>query len=64
MTMGSGTTAGLRVDPGNPENSILYRQVRRTMLPEGLNMPPVGVARAPDAALKLLQGWIAGLSRQ
>jgi hypothetical protein len=62
MTMGSGTTAGLRVDPGKPDNSILYRQVTRMMLPPGLNpMPPVGVQRAPDEGLALLRKWILAL---
>jgi len=62
MTMGSGTTAGLRIDPGKPDNSILYRQITRMMLPPGLNpMPPVGVQRAPDEGLALLRKWILAL---
>jgi len=62
MTMGSGTNQGLRVDPGKPDSSILYRQVTRVMLPPGLNpMPPVGVQRASDEGIALLRKWILAL---
>jgi hypothetical protein len=62
----------LRVVRGKPENSVVYVQVRRTMLPEPTAegtmkrlrpMPPVGVADvAPDLeALKDLGDWILSL---
>jgi hypothetical protein len=61
-TMGSGTAAGIRVVPGNPNMSVLYRQMTRLNLPMGLNpMPPVGVQIGDPDALMLIRQWIMSL---
>jgi hypothetical protein len=61
-TMGSGTAAGIRVVPGNPEMSVLYRQMVRTNLMRGYNpMPPVGVQLADRDALQMVRQWIISL---
>ena len=64
----------LRVVPGNPDNSVVYRQMLRTMLPppntatdERLRpMPPIGVAdiALDRAALDDVRAWIMSLPRQ
>jgi hypothetical protein len=64
----------LRVVPGNPDNSVVYRQMLRTMLPPPNNatderlrpMPPIGVAdiAVDKAALDDVRAWIMSLPRQ
>lgn len=62
MTVGSGTARGVRVVPGNPEMSILYRQLTRMNLTVGFNpMPPVGVQVADPEAVAMVRQWIMGL---
>jgi hypothetical protein len=52
----------LRIVPKDPEKSVLYLQMRRTMLPATLKpMPPVGVAAAPMDELTNLATWINSL---
>jgi hypothetical protein len=61
----------MRVTPGKPQNSVLYVQVQRTMIPTMVNgkkvrmrpMPPVGVAdvAADQAFLADLSAWITSL---
>jgi hypothetical protein len=60
----------LRVVPGDPETSVLYVQMQRTMLPEpeaGMNrlrpMPPLGVAEvaAEPSSLQDVYDWISAL---
>jgi hypothetical protein len=61
-TMGSGTAPGIRVVPGNPEMSVLYRQLTRMNLMRGYNpMPPVGVQVADPEAVQLVRQWIMSL---
>jgi hypothetical protein len=61
-TMGSGTAPGIRVVPGNPEMSVLYRQLTRMNLAMGYNpMPPVGVQLADADALRVVRDWILAL---
>jgi hypothetical protein len=54
--------AGIRVVPGEPQNSALYLAMSRV---EGGNdvqaMPPVGVQRADESALDLFEHWIEEL---
>jgi hypothetical protein len=60
--MGSGTAPGIRVVPGNPEMSVLYRQLTRMNLTRGYNpMPPVGVQVADPDAVQLVREWILSL---
>lgn len=57
-TAGSAAEAGIRVLPGDPEASVLFRSVA------GLNelpMPPVGVSQRDDAAVAMLRRWIESL---
>lgn len=61
-TMGSGTAPGIRVVPGNPEMSVLYRQLTRMNLTQGYNpMPPVGVQVADPEAVMFVRQWIMSL---
>ncbi|HEY0707562.1 MAG TPA: hypothetical protein VGG33_12245, partial [Polyangia bacterium] len=62
QTIGSGTARGVRVVPGMPEMSILYRQMTRMNLTLGFNpMPPVGVQIADAEAVAMVRTWILGL---
>jgi hypothetical protein len=62
QTIGSGTARGVRVVPGMPEMSILYRQMTRMNLTTGFNpMPPVGVQIADAEAVTMVRNWILGL---
>ncbi len=61
-TMASGTAPGIRVVPGNPNMSVLYRQMTRMNLMMGYNaMPPVGVQVADPEGLDLVRQWIMSL---
>lgn len=62
MTMGSGTATGLRVDPGRPENSILWLQLAHMRPRPDINpMPPVGVQIPSADAVKDVGDWIRSL---
>lgn len=53
---------GIRVIPGNPEESILYQGISgETDDPEVKNMPPVGVQVLDDFAITLVYDWILSL---
>ncbi len=56
----SASAAGLRVFPGNPEESVLFRGLSRQDS-FAKAMPPLGVQRRDDAALGLFRDWIAAL---
>jgi hypothetical protein len=61
-TMASGTASGIRVIPGNPEMSVVYRQMTRLNLMMGFNpMPLVGVQIADPEGLRLIRDWIMSL---
>jgi len=61
-TEGSGTAPGIRVIPGNPEMSVLYRQMTRMNLTPGENaMPPIGVQVADPSVLPIVRDWILSL---
>jgi hypothetical protein len=61
-TMASGTAPGIRVVPGNPDMSVLYRQMTRMNLMMGFNpMPLVGVQIADPEGLSLVRQWIMSL---
>jgi hypothetical protein len=61
-TMASGTAPGIRVVPGNPEMSVVYRQMTRTNLMMGFNpMPLVGVQVPDPEGLRLIRDWIMSL---
>src|SRR5690606_10428277 len=54
---------GVRVVPGHPERSVLFRALRRDL--EDLDvqpMPPVGVDRVDQGALDLFEAWIRSLA--
>jgi hypothetical protein len=64
MTMASGTATGLRVDPGRPENSILWLQLAHMKPRPAINpMPPVGVQIPNAEAVKDVADWIRALPR-
>lgn len=57
-TGSSAAEAGIRVVPGDPESSVLFRSIA------GLNelpMPPAGVSQPDDAAIEMLRVWIENL---
>ena len=60
-TASSATADGIRVVPGEPEQSVLYLAVRGGSDFEVKDMPPLGVARRDDAAIQLLRNWILEL---
>lgn len=59
-TAGSASAAGLRVVPGAPERSVLYRAL---VADHGVApMPPLGVQRRDEAFAEVLAAWITALS--
>ncbi len=55
--------AGIRVVPGEPDESALYLALSRTAVARDVQpMPPVGVQRADAAAIALVRKWILELS--
>jgi hypothetical protein len=61
-TNSSATAPGIRVVPGQPEQSILFQAVSgETDSPDVKDMPPEGVQLRDDAAVEMLRSWIAGL---
>jgi hypothetical protein len=62
QTQGSGQLAGIRVQPGRPWQSVLYRSfVDDGTEPELKPMPPLGVQRKDREAATLIERWITGL---
>ncbi len=54
---GSGT-AGVVIDPGNPDNSILIYRLSSTE--PGVAMPELGRATVHAEGVAMLRAWIAG----
>jgi hypothetical protein len=57
-TEASGSEAGIRVVPGDPDTSVLFRAFSGA---SAMQMPPVGVQHRDAAAIELLRGWITEL---
>jgi hypothetical protein len=61
-TAGSGQAAGIRVVPGEPDESILFQAFWRDENgAEVEDMPPVGVQVLDTAAARMLREWITAL---
>ncbi|MGF1466852.1 MAG: hypothetical protein ACFCGT_12030 [Sandaracinaceae bacterium] len=57
-TMSSGAEPGLRIAPGAPDESVVYRALAGV---SPMAMPPVGVQRRDTVAAERLRLWIEGL---
>lgn len=62
-TEGSAGVAGIRVVPGQPDQSVLYRALLGDEEDEIQPMPPLGVQYRDQAAISLFREWIEGLER-
>jgi hypothetical protein len=62
-TEGNAGIAGIRVVPGQPEQSVLYRALVGDEEDEIQPMPPLGVQSRDTAGISLLREWIEGLER-
>ena len=60
-TASSASAAGIRVVPGDPEQSMLFLAVSGSTDLEVKEMPPVGVALRDASAVELLRNWITAL---
>ncbi len=61
-TESSAAAAGIRIIPGDPDDSALFQAFSgETDDPEVNEMPPLGIDRRDAAAVELLRSWIAGL---
>jgi hypothetical protein len=61
-TEGSGSAVGIRVVPGDPDESLLYESMTWTDERFGMRpMPPVGVQRLDDEGIALVRDWIVSL---
>lgn len=61
-TQGSGQAAGVRVEPGAPERSLLFLALRGDSDdPELKPMPPLGVQLRDARAIELVRAWITAL---
>jgi hypothetical protein len=63
-TASSATAAGIRVVPGEPDESILYLAVAGSTNVEVKDMPPLGVALRDASAVELLRDWIEALGAE
>jgi hypothetical protein len=61
-TASSATADGIRVVPGDPEQSVLFLAVRGSGESEVKDMPPLGVAQRDRASIDLLADWINSLA--
>jgi hypothetical protein len=62
-TESSASAAGIRVVPGDPEQSILWLAFARdTTNPEVKPMPPVGIDRGDAEGIELVRAWIESLA--
>jgi len=62
-TESSATAAGIRVIPGDPENSILYQAIiAEDDTGDVKRMPPIGVQVIDSAGTALIYAWIASLA--
>ena len=57
-TRGSGVPRGVRVVPGDPDASLVFRSVERS---SDFLMPPLGVERADPNLIEGLRDWILSL---
>ena len=63
-TASSASAAGIRIEPGRPEESILFLAISGEHDdPELEDMPPLGIDVRDDAAIETLRAFIGGLSR-
>jgi hypothetical protein len=53
--------SGIRVVPGEPDESALVLAMRRDEIATAQPMPPLGVDRRDDVALSLIEDWISNL---
>ncbi len=63
-TESSATADGIRVVPGEPDQSVLFLGVRAEGELEVKKMPPLGVARRDDEAVRLLREFITALATE
>lgn len=63
-TASSATADGLRVAPGDPEQSLLYLAVQGSGGSEVKDMPPLGVALRDTDAVQALADWIEALGEE
>ena len=62
-TASSGTVAGIRIVPGDPESSVLYQAVRRVSDdPELKFMPLLGVQVVDEESVEELRRWIHSIA--
>lgn len=61
-TESSASAAGIRIDPGSPETSILFLAFSgETDNSEVKPMPPLGVQLRDQAAVEMMRSWVRGL---
>lgn len=63
-TASSATADGIRVTPGEPDESILYLGLKGGTELEVKDMPPLGVALRDVSAVQLLSAWITALGNE
>lgn len=63
-TASSATADGIRVEPGQPEASVLYLGVKGGKQLEVKEMPPLGVALRDESAVQTLGDWITALGNE
>jgi hypothetical protein len=63
-TASSATADGLRIAPGDPDQSILYLAVKSGTQLEVKDMPPLGVALRDQSAVQLLADWTTALATE
>jgi hypothetical protein len=63
-TASSATAAGIRVAPGEPDQSVLYLALAGNRTGEVKDMPPLGVAVRDARAALLLRDWIDALGTE
>jgi hypothetical protein len=63
-TASSATADGIRVVPGEPEQSVLYLGVKGGTELEVKDKPPLGVALRDENALQMLGDWITALGNE
>ncbi len=63
-TASSATAAGIRVVPGEPDQSVMYLALAGSRAGEVKEMPPLGVAVRDASAAVLLREWIEALGAE
>jgi hypothetical protein len=61
-TESSATADGIRIRPGEPDESVLFLGVKGVPDAEVKDMPPLGVALRDASAVELLNSWITALA--